>query len=57
MQQFERRSRKKTKKVHADADDNNNENDDDGHSLIARVTLTHWVWLKNLKFLAHIIDY
>ena len=40
MQRFERRSRK-TKKVHA-----NDYNDDDGHSLIARVTLTHWVWLK-----------
>ena len=28
----------KTKKVHAD---NNNDDDNDGHSLIARVTLTH----------------
>ena len=31
---FQRRSRK-TKKVHVD------DNDNDGHSLIARVTLTH----------------
>ena len=31
----------KLKKVHADDKD-----DDDGYCLIARVTLTHWVWLK-----------
>ena len=43
MQQFERRSWK-TKKVHADNDDD--DNDDDGHRVIARVTLTRWVWLK-----------
>ena len=56
MQQFERRSRK-TKKVHADNDDNDNDNDDnddnddadDGHRVIARVTLTRWVWLKTKK--------
>ena len=39
VQRFERRSRK-TKKVHAEDNDNDN-NDDNGHSLIARVTLTH----------------
>ena len=39
VQRFERRSWK-TKKVHTDADDN-----DDGHRVIARVTLTRWVWL------------
>ena len=51
MQRFERRSRK-TKKVHADNDDNDNDDNDDnddaddGHRVIARVTLTRWVWLK-----------
>ena len=34
---------KKTKKVHAHDDD---DNDDDENSLIARLTLTPWVWLK-----------
>ena len=43
VQRFERRSWK-TRKVHADNDDN--DYDDDGHRVIARVTLTRWVWLK-----------
>ena len=34
----------KLKKVQAD--DNNDDNNDNGHRVIARVTLTHWVWLK-----------
>ena len=31
----------KLKKVHADDNNDNNDDDEDGHSLIARVTLTH----------------
>ena len=27
----------------------NNDNDD-GHRMIARVTLTHWAWLKTIRF-------
>ena len=35
----------KTKKVYAAAAAN--DNNDDGHRVIARVTLTRWVWLKS----------
>ena len=47
VQWFKRRNRK-TKKVHADDNDNN----EDGHRVIARVTLTHWVWLKRYSITA-----
>ena len=43
----------KNKKIHAD-DDDDDDDDNDGHSLIARVTLTHWVWLKSKK--VHNVD-
>ena len=40
----------KLKKVHDDNNDDDDDDDnDDGHSLIARVTLTHWVWLKRIS--------